>query len=101
VYEAKEIRGANQGTGKTAGRRDTPTHDERPDDGDRLHLLCAGLGWSYIRATKSPGDASETPGLGIKERFNVRIVPSAFIGTRFALEVGAPGAYDTVLRCSG
>jgi len=81
--------------GRRAGRRDTPTHDERPDDGDRLHLLCAGLGWSlHPRQQARLEDQAKHPGLGIRNRFNVPDCPErVHWDEAFALEVGAPGAY--------
>jgi acyl dehydratase len=97
LYEAEEIRGA------------TPRYWEDVKEGESLPRLmkgpmtvtgfiCYAQGWGglYIRANKIAWKMqSKHPGLGIKNRFNVPDCPErVHWDEAFALEVGAPGAYD-------
>jgi acyl dehydratase len=97
VYEAEKIRGA------------TPRYWEDVKEGEELPrmmkgpmtvtgFICYAQGWGglYIRANKLAWKMqSKHPGLGIKNRFNVPDCPErVHWDEAFALEVGAPGAYD-------
>jgi acyl dehydratase len=97
LYEAEEIRGA------------TPRYWEDVKEGEALPRMMKGpmtvtgfiayaQGWGglYIRANKLAYKMiSKHPGLGIKNRFNVPDCPErVHWDEAFALEVGAPGAYD-------
>ena len=97
LYEAEQIRGA------------TPRYWEDVKEGDALPrmmkgpmtvtgFICYAQGWGglYIRANKLAWKMqSKHPGLGIKNRFNVPDCPErVHWDEAFALEVGAPGAYD-------
>lgn len=61
-------------------------------------FICYAQGWGglYIRANKLAWKMQQAhPGLGIKNRFNVPDCPErVHWDEAFALEVGAPGAYD-------
>jgi hypothetical protein len=61
-------------------------------------FICYAQGWGglYIRANKLAWKMqSKHPGLGIRNRFNVPDCPErVHWDEAFALEVGAPGAYD-------
>ena len=69
VYEAEKIRGATPRYWEDVKEGEAlPAHDERPDDGHRLHLLRAGLGRSlHPRQQARLEDAVEAPGLGHQE----------------------------------
>ena len=97
LYEAEEIRGA------------TPRYWEDVKEGEALPrmmkgpmtvtgFICYAQGWGglYIRANKLAWKMqSKHPGLGIKNRFDVPDCPErVHWDEEFALEVGAPGAYD-------
>ncbi|HMJ51329.1 MAG TPA: AMP-binding protein [Polyangiaceae bacterium] len=97
LYETEEIRGA------------TSRHWEDVQEGDALPRMMKGpmtvtgfigyaQGWGglYIRANKLAWKLhSKHAGLGIKNRFNVPDCPErVHWDEAFALEVGAPGAYD-------
>jgi acyl dehydratase len=97
LYEAEQIRGA------------TPRYWEDVKEGEALPrmmkgpmtvtgFICYAQGWGglYIRANKLAWKMqSKHPGLGIKNRFNVPDCPErVHWDESFALEVGAPGAYD-------
>lgn len=97
LYEKEEIRGA------------TPRYWEDVKEGEELPTLmkgpmtvtgfiCYAQGWGglYIRANKLAWKMQQAhPGLGIKNRFNVPDCPErVHWDEAFALEVGAPGAYD-------
>jgi acyl dehydratase len=97
LYEAEQIRGA------------TPRYWDDVKEGDALPrmmkgpmtvtgFICYAQGWGglYIRANKLAWKMqSKHPGLGIKNRFNVPDCPErVHWDEAFALEVGAPGAYD-------
>jgi acyl dehydratase len=97
LYEAEEIRGA------------TPRYWEDVKEGEALPrmmkgpmtvtgFICYAQGWGglYIRTNKLAWKMqSKHPGLGIKNRFNVPDCPErVHWDEAFALEVGAPGAYD-------
>ena len=97
LYAAEEIRGAK------------PRYWEDVKEGEALPRMMKGpmtvtgfiayaQGWGglYIRANKLAWKMqSKHPGLGIKNRFNVPDCPErVHWDEAFALEVGAPGAYD-------
>jgi acyl dehydratase len=97
LYEQEEIRGA------------TPRYWEDVKEGEALPrmlkgpmtvtgFICYAQGWGglYIRANKLAWKLHQKhPGTGIKNRFNVPDCPErVHWDEAFALEVGAPGAYD-------
>ncbi len=97
IYDQEEIRGA------------TPRYWEDVNVGDKLPpmmkgpmtvtgFICYAQGWGglYIRANKLAYKMQKAhPGLGIRNRFNVPDCPERVHWDEdFALEVGAPGAYD-------
>ena len=97
LYQAEEIRGA------------VPRYWEDVNVGDELPrmmkgpmtvtgFICYAQGWGglYIRANKLANQMQQAhPGLGIRNRFNVPDCPErVHWDEEFALEVGAPGAYD-------
>lgn len=97
LYEAEEVRGA------------TPRYWEDVQEGEALPRMMKGpmtvtgfiayaQGWGglYIRANKLAAKmVMKHPGLGIRNRFNVPDCPErVHWDEAFALEVGAPGAYD-------
>ena len=97
LYETEKIRGA------------TPRYWEDVQEGETIPRMMKGpmtvtgfiayaQGWGglYIRANKLAWQLqSQHPGLGIKNRFNVPDCPErVHWDEAFALEVGAPGAYD-------
>lgn len=97
LYRNEEIRG------------DTPRYWEDVKEGEDLPVLFKGpmtvtgfiayaQGWGglYIRANKLAWKLIDShPGVGIKNRFGIPDVPERVHWEEdFALEVGAPGAYD-------
>jgi acyl dehydratase len=97
LYQAEEIRGS------------TPRYWEDVTEGEALPrmmkgpmtvtgFICYAQGWGglYIRANKLANQMQQAhPGLGIRNRFNVPDCPErVHWDEAFALEVGAPGAYD-------
>ena len=97
LYQAEEIRGA------------TPRYWEGVKEGEALPrmmtgpmtvtgFICYAQGWGglYIRANKLANQMQQAhPGLGIRNRFNVPDCPErVHWDEEFALQVGAPGAYD-------
>lgn len=97
LYGKEEIRGAEK------------RYWEDVNEGDELPrmmkgpmtvtgFICYAQGWGglYIRANKLAWKMQQAhPGLGIKNRFNVPDCPErVHWDEAFALEVGAPGAYD-------
>jgi len=97
LYDNEEIRGA------------TPRYWEDVQEGEELQrmmkgpmtvtgFICYAQGWGglYIRANKLAYEMQKKhPGTGIKNRFNVPDCPERVHWDEdFALEVGAPGAYD-------
>jgi acyl dehydratase len=97
IYDQEEIRGA------------TPRYWEDVAVGEKLPpmmkgpmtvtgFICYAQGWGglYIRANKLAYKMQKAhPGLGIRNRFNVPDCPErVHWDEKFALEVGAPGAYD-------
>lgn len=97
IYDNEEIRGAD------------PRYWEDVAVGEKLPpmmkgpmtvtgFICYAQGWGglYIRANKLAYKMQKAhPGLGIRNRFNVPDCPErVHWDEAFALEVGAPGAYD-------
>ncbi|PNU03828.1 FAS1-like dehydratase domain-containing protein [Novosphingobium guangzhouense] len=97
IYDQEEARGAR------------PRYFEDVNVGDKLPpmmkgpmtvtgFICYAQGWGglYIRANKLAYKMQKAhPGLGIRNRFNVPDCPErVHWDEAFALEVGAPGAYD-------
>jgi acyl dehydratase len=97
LYEKEEIRGAEK------------RYWEDVKEGEELPkmmkgpmtvtgFICYAQGWGglYIRANKLAWKLQQAhPGAGIKNRFNVLDCPErVHWDEEFALEVGAPGAYD-------
>jgi len=97
LYAEEKIRGA------------TPRFWEDVEEGEALPkmmkgpmtvtgFICYAQGWGglYIRANKLAWKMQQAhPGLGIRNRFNVPDCPERVHWDEdFALEVGAPGAYD-------
>jgi acyl dehydratase len=97
LYDSEQIRGA------------APRHWEDVKEGEALPrmlkgpmtvtgFICYAQGWGglYIRANKlAYQQHAKHPGLGIRNRFNVPDCPERVHWDQdFALEVGAPGAYD-------
>ncbi len=97
LYANEEVRGA------------TPRYWEDVNEGDELPrmlkgpmtvtgFICYAQGWGglYIRANKLAWQLQQKhPGAGIKNRFNVPDCPErVHWDEEFALQVGAPGAYD-------
>jgi acyl dehydratase len=97
IYDNEEIRGA------------APRYWEDIREGEKLPpmmkgpmtvtgFICYAQGWGglYIRANKLAYKMQKAhPGLGIRNRFNVPDCPERVHWDEdFALEVGAPGAYD-------
>ncbi|MFA7444228.1 MAG: MaoC family dehydratase N-terminal domain-containing protein [Lysobacteraceae bacterium] len=97
LYAEEEIRGA------------TPRYWEDVQEGEELPVMFKGpmtvtgfiayaQGWGglYIRANKLAWQLIDAhPGVGIKNRFGIPDVPErVHWEEEFALEVGAPGAYD-------
>lgn len=97
IYDREETRGA------------IPRYFEDVNVGDKLPpmmkgpmtvtgFICYAQGWGglYIRANKLAYKMQKAhPGLGIRNRFNVPDCPErVHWDEAFALEVGAPGAYD-------
>ncbi|KHK89463.1 FAS1-like dehydratase domain-containing protein [Novosphingobium malaysiense] len=97
IYDQEEIRG------------NAPRYFEDVNVGDKLPpmmkgpmtvtgFICYAQGWGglYIRANKLAYKMQKAhPGLGIRNRFNVPDCPErVHWDEAFALEVGAPGAYD-------
>ncbi len=97
LYDNEEIRGA------------TPRFYEDVEVGEKLPtmmkgpmtvtgFICYAQGWGglYIRANKLAYQMQQKhPGTGIKNRFNVPDCPErVHWDEEFALQVGAPGAYD-------
>lgn len=97
LYDNEEIRGA------------TPRYYEDVEVGEKLPtmlkgpmtvtgFICYAQGWGglYIRTNKLAYEMQQKhPGTGIKNRFNVPDCPErVHWDEEFALQVGAPGAYD-------
>ncbi len=97
LYAKEEIRGAN-----TRYWEDVKEGEELPKmmKGPMTvtGFICYAQGWGglYIRANKLAWKMQTAhPGTGIKNRFNVPDCPErVHWDEEFALEVGAPGAYD-------
>jgi hypothetical protein len=97
LYEAEEIRGS-----KTRYWDDVKEGEALPrmmkGPMTVTGFICYAQGWGglYIRANKIAWKMqSKHPGLGIRNRFNVPDCPErVHWDEAFALEVGAPGAYD-------
>ena len=108
-YSGKEITEAYKLYRNEPVRGATPRYWEDVREGEELPVMlkgpmtvtgfiCYAQGWGglYIRANKLAWKMqSKHPGLGIKNRFNVPDCPErVHWDEAFALEVGAPGAYD-------
>ena len=97
LYDNEEIRGAN-----TRYWEDVKEGEELPrmlkGPMTVTGFICYAQGWGglYIRANKLAHKLQvKHPGAGIKNRFNVLDCPErVHWDEAFALEVGAPGAYD-------
>ncbi|SEQ96113.1 Acyl dehydratase [Solimonas aquatica] len=97
LYEAEEIRG-----GKTRYWEDVQEGEALPrmmkGPMTVTGFICYAQGWGglYIRANKLAWKMQQKhPGTGIKNRFGVPDCPErVHWDEAFALEVGAPGAYD-------
>ncbi len=97
LYDEEEIRGAN-----TRYWEDVKEGEELPrmmkGPMTVTGFICYAQGWGglYIRANKLAHEMQKKhPGTGIKNRFNVPDCPErVHWDEEFALEVGAPGAYD-------
>jgi hypothetical protein len=97
LYANEEIRGARtSATGRTS-RKAKRCHDGQGTD-DVTGFIGYAQGWGglYIRANKLAWKLIDAhPGVGIKNRFGIPDVPERVHWEEdFALEVGAPGAYD-------
>ncbi|HKY90515.1 MAG TPA: MaoC family dehydratase N-terminal domain-containing protein [Nevskiaceae bacterium] len=97
VYEAEEIRGSNPRYWDDVKEGDTiPRMMKGPMTVTGFIGYAQGWGGLYIRANKLAWKMQvKHPGLGIKNRFGVPDCPErVHWDEAFALEVGAPGAYD-------
>ena len=98
LYAEEKIRGATPRYWEdVTRRRGAADHGQGPDDGDRLHRLRAGLGRPLHPRQQARLEAAVDahPGLGIANRFGIPDCPErVHWEEEFALEVGAPGAYD-------
>ena len=108
-YTEEELREAYKLYAQEEERGATPRYWEDVNVGDELPVLFKGpmtvtgfiayaQGWGglYIRANKLAWQLIDAhPGVGIKNRFGIPDVPERVHWEEdFALEVGAPGAYD-------
>jgi acyl dehydratase len=108
-YSREEIAEACQLYAKEEVRGSTPRYWEDVKDGEALPVMFKGpmtvtgfiayaQGWGglYIRANKLAWKLIDAhPGVGITNRFGIPDVPErVHWEEEFALEVGAPGAYD-------
>ena len=97
LYRKEEIRGANTRYWEdvTEGEQ-LPRMMKGPMTVTGFIAYAQGWGGLYIRANKMAWKMIDKhPGLGIKNRFNVPDCPErVHWDEAFALEVGAPGAYD-------
>jgi acyl dehydratase len=108
-YSREEIAEACQLYAKEEVRGSTPRYWEDVKDGETLPVMFKGpmtvtgfiayaQGWGglYIRANKLAWKLIDAhPGVGITNRFGIPDVPErVHWEEEFALEVGAPGAYD-------
>jgi len=96
-YEAEEVRGAEKRYYEDVNVGDKlPTMIKGPMTVTGFIAYAQGWGGLYIRANKMAWKMQQAhPGLGIKNRFNVPDCPErVHWDEQFALDVGAPGAYD-------
>ena len=97
VYAAEEIRGATPRYWEDVRENEAlPRMIKGPMTVTGFIAYAQGWGGLYIRANKMAWQMQQKhPGLGIKNRFNVPDCPErVHWDEAFALEVGAPGAYD-------
>ena len=97
LYEKEEIRGANTRYWEDVSEGEAlPRMMKGPMTVTGFICYAQGWGGLYIRANKLAWQMQQAhPGLGIKNRFNVPDCPERVHWDEdFALEVGAPGAYD-------
>jgi acyl dehydratase len=97
LYQAEEVRGATPALlGRRQCRRQLPRMMKGPMTVTGFICYAQGWGGLYIRANKLANQMQQAhPGLGIRNRFNVPDCPErVHWDEAFALEVGAPGAYD-------
>ena len=97
LYAAEEIRGATPRYWEDVRENEAlPRMIKGPMTVTGFIAYAQGWGGLYIRANKMAWQMQvKHPGLGIKNRFNVPDCPErVHWDEAFALEVGAPGAYD-------
>lgn len=97
LYANEEIRGANTRYWEDVQEgEDLPVLFKGPMTVTGFIAYAQGWGGLYIRANKLAWQLIDAhPGVGIKNRFGVPDVPErVHWEEEFALEVGAPGAYD-------
>jgi hypothetical protein len=97
LYAREEIRGANpRWFEDVADGEELPTMFKGPMTVTGFIAYAQGWGGLYIRANKLAWKLVEQhPGLGIRNRFGIPDCPERVHWEQdFALEVGAPGAYD-------
>jgi acyl dehydratase len=97
IYAAEEIRGATPRYWEDVRENEAlPRMIKGPMTVTGFIAYAQGWGGLYIRANKMAWQMQQKhPGLGIKNRFNVPDCPErVHWDEAFALEVGAPGAYD-------
>jgi len=97
LYRDEEVRGANTRYWEDVREGDAlPTLFKGPMTVTGFIAYAQGWGGLYIRANKVAWKLIDAhPGLGIKNRYGIPDVPERVHWEEdFALEVGAPGAYD-------
>jgi len=97
LYRSEDVRGATKRYWEDVKEGDTlPTMAKGPMTVTGFIAYAQGWGGLYIRANKLAWKLIDAhPGVGIKNRFGIPDVPERVHWEEdFALEVGAPGAYD-------
>ena len=97
LYRGEEVRGANKRYWEDVSEGEAlPTMAKGPMTVTGFIAYAQGWGGLYIRANKLAWRLIDAhPGVGIKNRFGIPDVPERVHWEEdFALEVGAPGAYD-------
>ncbi len=97
LYAKEEIRGARTRYWEDVSENDAmPTMAKGPMTVTGFIAYAQGWGGLYIRANKVAWKLIDAhPGVGIKNRYGIPDVPErVHWEEEFALEVGAPGAYD-------